>query len=309
MCRISLLLWMALVPAAAPPGDDRPARLPHRERIAPRVDIAGFSERYHCANCGWIALTDETLLIDVPRGMAVPEYLALVKATTGKPVRTLVLTNIQDSDIAIVGSLLDHGITHVFTSTETRASLLAAGGSGLGSKIVALADRTPIGDATVSVEFQPFDHAAAPAGAAVWVAGQGVLFAGPMVVHGPRASLTSSHTADWIAALLRLEALAPKTGRPRLRVMGRPRAARSPAPILDRTPPTGRIRDLPGPAPERAPRPGAIAGGLHHMDPLRQPDARRPRPRLSRTDRPQRPVSRSAADRLGLAAACTDLDR
>ena len=41
----------------------------------------------------WVALSAETLLIDLPRGIPVPEFLALVAASTGKPARTLVLTH------------------------------------------------------------------------------------------------------------------------------------------------------------------------------------------------------------------------
>ena len=36
---------------AAAPGGDRP-----------RVYVAGFADRYHSANCGWVALGEETLL-------------------------------------------------------------------------------------------------------------------------------------------------------------------------------------------------------------------------------------------------------
>ena len=51
-------------------------RLPHRQRIAPGIHVAGFADRYRSANCGWVALGGETLLIDLPRGMPVPEFLA-----------------------------------------------------------------------------------------------------------------------------------------------------------------------------------------------------------------------------------------
>src|SRR5262245_38843864 len=55
---------------------------PHRDQIAPGVHAAGFSDRHHSANCGWVALGEETLLIDLPRGIAVPEFLALVAEST-----------------------------------------------------------------------------------------------------------------------------------------------------------------------------------------------------------------------------------
>jgi type 1 glutamine amidotransferase len=184
--------------------------LPHRDQLAPGVHAAGFSARYHSANCGWVALGKETLLIDLPRGMAVPDFLALVAATTGKPARTLVLTHAEDGDNPILRSLLDQGITRVLTSPETRARLLAAQGAVAPSRLHALADCTTIGDAAVPVDFLPLDQIVAPAGAMVHLPGQAVLFAGPLVVHGPRASLPGSDTAEWAAALRRLEALKPQ---------------------------------------------------------------------------------------------------
>ena len=90
-----------------------------------------------------------------------------------------------------------------------RTRLLAATPPLNPATLHALADRTPIGDAAVSVDFLPFDEIAAPAGAAIWAPGQAVLFAGPLVVHGPRAALAGSDTADWVAALRRLDALSP----------------------------------------------------------------------------------------------------
>ena len=168
-------------------GDDHPAGLPHREQIAPGVYAAGFADRYHCANCGWVALKEQTLLIDLPRGIPAPEYVALVASMTGKPVRTLALTNIQEGDGTIIRSLVENGITRVLASLETRTRLLTDGGAVIESKLSGLATRTSIGDAAVSVKFVPLDHTAGPAGAAVWVSSKRVLFAGPLVIHGPRA--------------------------------------------------------------------------------------------------------------------------
>ncbi len=185
------------------------AVLPHREQIAPGVHVAGFGDRYRSANCGWVELAGETLLIDLPHGIPVPDFLALVAATTRKPARTLVLTNIQDGDITIIQSLIEKGVTRVLTSPATRTRLLAAAGVAAASNLHALADRTTIGDSAVSVEFLPLDQVAGPAGAAVWVKGKAVLFTGPVVVHGPRAALAGSDTAQWLATLRRLEGLAP----------------------------------------------------------------------------------------------------
>jgi type 1 glutamine amidotransferase len=200
--------WLALgfVLTTTTSGDDRPFRLPHREQVAPGVYAAGFSDRFKDANCGWVALEHETLLIDLPRGLPLTEYLALVATTTTKPPRTLALTNVQDGDGPIVQGLVAAGVARVFASPAARIRLLEAVGE---SSLRAVGDRTAIGDATVPVDFLTFDRGPAPAGAAVWIASRGVLFAGPMVVHGPRAPLTRSHTAQWLATLRQLQALAP----------------------------------------------------------------------------------------------------
>ena len=181
--------------------------LPHREQIAPGVHVAGFADRYRSANCGWVELAAETLLIDLPRGIPVLDFLALVAATTGKPARTLVLTNIQNGDASIVQALIEKGVTRVLTSPATRTRLLATPGVAAASTLHALSDRTAIGDSAESVEFLPLDQVAAPAGAAVWIRGQAVLFSGPLVVHGPRAALAGSDTAEWVTTLRRLEGL------------------------------------------------------------------------------------------------------
>ena len=185
------------------------AVLPHQEQIAPGVYAAGFADRYRSANCGWLALANETMLFDLPRGIPAPAYLALVAVTTGKPVRTLVLTNIQDGDTTIVQSLIEKGITRVLTSPAMRTRLVGAAGIGYASSVHAVADRTAIGDSAVSVDFLPLDQVAAPAGAAVWIPGKAVLFAGPLVVHGPRAALVGSDTSQWVATLRRLAELMP----------------------------------------------------------------------------------------------------
>ena len=106
--------------ATAPP-------LPHREQIVPGVHVAGFSDRFGSANCGWIALGEETLLIDMPRGFPA-RFLSLLAATTGKAARRLVLTHVQPGDVPIIRSLLDAGITRVLASPEARSRLVATPG-------------------------------------------------------------------------------------------------------------------------------------------------------------------------------------
>ncbi len=207
-----------LVPApftAAPTAGTSPKAavsdppLPHREEIAPGVYAAGFADRYRDANCGWVALGEETLLIDLPRGTPIPEFLALVAASTGKPARTLALTHVEDGDVSIVRSLLRQGIARVLTSPGIRDQLLAAPNGLDPTSVRVLRDRTPIGTATVPVDFLPIDHVAGQSGAAVHLPAQGVLFGGPLVINGPRVALSGSDTALWVSTLRRLEGLAP----------------------------------------------------------------------------------------------------
>ena len=65
-------------PDGVPKADTTSRPLPHREQLAPGVHAAGFSDRHCSANCGWVAMGEETLLIDLPRGIPVPEFLDLV---------------------------------------------------------------------------------------------------------------------------------------------------------------------------------------------------------------------------------------
>lgn len=202
----------SLKPPAARAVAKPPTRAasPHRQQIAPGIHIAGFADRYRSANCGWVALGSETLLIDLPRGIPVHEFLALVAATTGKPPRTLALTNIQNEDHTIIRSLIKAGVTRVVITPATHTRLIEAKPALDPANLCVLAERTPIGDPAVAVEFLPSDRIAVAAGAAVWVPGQATLFAGPLVVNGPRAALADSDTSQWIESLLPLEGLAAR---------------------------------------------------------------------------------------------------
>ena len=195
--------------ATPPKAASTDPTLPHHAEIAPGVHAAGFSDRHRSANCGWVALEDETLLVDLPRGIPVPEFLALVAGTTGKPARTLVLTNAVNEDVPIIRTLLEHGVSRVLTSPGVQAQLLKAPNPLDPASLSELTGRSAIGTAAVPVEFQALDEVAGQGGAVVHLPAQSVLFAGPLVFHGPRAPLPGSDTALWSATLRRLESLAP----------------------------------------------------------------------------------------------------
>lgn len=198
--------FAAVTPPKAVSSDPN---LPHHAEIAPGVHVAGFSDRHRSANCGWVAMGDETLLIDLPRGMPVPEFLALVAKTAGTPARKLVLTNFINEDIPIIRSLIQQGITDVFTSPGIRTQLLKAPDPLDPTHLRQWEDRAAIGSAAVSVDCIPLDGVAGQGGAAVHLPGKNVLFAGPLVINGPRAPLPGSDTALWGIFLRRLETLAP----------------------------------------------------------------------------------------------------
>lgn len=143
-------------------------RLSHVEQVAPGVWAAGYADRYRSANSGWIARKDHTVLIDLPRGVAVPEFLEEARKATGKPARSVVLTAKPGKDDASV--------------LEELARLgVARQESAAGLEIVA--------------------------GGAIFLPKEKVLFAGSVAVNGPRARLEGQDTEAWIGKLASLEKL------------------------------------------------------------------------------------------------------
>ena len=181
--------------------------LPHLKQIAPGVYAVGFAHRHQSANCGWVAMRDYTLLVDLPHGVAVPEFLTQVAKTAGKPARRLLLTHVERGDVRIVESLLEHGITEIITSTRIRNSITDASEKVSPELVQAVSTKTSIGDATVPIDVIPLDSVVGEGGAAVHLPKQGVLFAGPLVVNGPRAKLPGTDTAMWVSTLRQLEEL------------------------------------------------------------------------------------------------------
>jgi type 1 glutamine amidotransferase len=156
-----------------------------------------------------VVLGDATLLIDLPRGVAVPEFLDQVARATGKPVCRLALTHLATEDLSTVESLLQHGVRQVVTAPTIRAGLLRASRKLDPGLVQAPSSGSNIGDDSTPVRLLPADGLFAGGAAAVYVPHGQVLFAGPMVYHGPRARLAGSDTARWLAALTKLQRLSP----------------------------------------------------------------------------------------------------
>lgn len=184
--------------------------LPHVEALGGGVFAAGFSDRYGSANCGWVRFREQTLLVDLPRGPGVPEFLAEVERIAGKPVRKLALTNVRAGDERAIEAMLDHGVNEIVTSSAIRDSLLAAWKKTRPVAIKAFSAAGSIGDDDVSVQMIPLDGIAGHGGAAVRLPRQRVLFAGPLVVNGPRTPLPGSDTELWLSSLAKLEAIDPE---------------------------------------------------------------------------------------------------
>lgn len=191
----------------------------HTELIAAGVHAAGFADRYRSANCGWIALAEETVLVDLPRGIPAGEFLAHVQATTGKPAKTLLLTHAAADDLALINQLRNLGIGRVCASPGTLQSLRGPATKSAGDAqtepqtaaagIEALKEKTSLGKGTNKIDFLPLDEFSSSGAGAVFLPEARVLLAGPAVWHGPRVPLAGTDTAKWIEVLDRLADLAP----------------------------------------------------------------------------------------------------
>jgi type 1 glutamine amidotransferase len=178
--------------------------LPHLERISPRVFVAGFSDKYRSANCGFFAAGNGTVMVDLPRGVAVSEFVGEMARLTGKSPRQLILTHADPDDLATIKELLAAGVREVVVSGAAKERLQKGAGP---DALPFRAGNAPIevGEDDFAVHFLPADGVAAPDCAAVELPTEGVLFAGPLVVNGPRARLTGGETVAWISLLRELE--------------------------------------------------------------------------------------------------------
>jgi type 1 glutamine amidotransferase len=204
-------------PFAKPPKDGNSGRsgaanlldtsplLPHLERLTPRVFAAGFADKFRSANCGFLAVSDGTALIDLPRGIAVAEFSREVERLTGRKPNRLLLTHAEKDDLPAVKELVASGVHEVIVTPATRARLLDGNLADHTVPIRVCETVHEVGDAQTPIRFLPADATAAASCAAVELQGEGVLFAGPLVVNGPRARLAGSETEKWVETLTALE--------------------------------------------------------------------------------------------------------
>lgn len=112
-----LASWLAILFASA----SQAALLPHLEQVSRNVWAAGFAAKFNSANCGFVALENETLLIDLPHGVAIPDYLAEVQRITGKPAKSILLT--EDRDAPGLSKLDKHPAAQIIPYDNGRRSI------------------------------------------------------------------------------------------------------------------------------------------------------------------------------------------
>jgi len=196
---------LALAVCSSAAGNDA---LPHHEEIVPGVHAVGFADLHRSANCGFVELEAATLLVDLPRGIEPAAFVSSVAKTTGKPAASLILTHATPDDLPIVDKLVALGVTKVYLSPGIYQTLT---GDKQAAKVPAhfhlLTPQGAIGDAKIKVEAHLADNVFAAGAAWVIIPDKKVMFAGPLVIQGPRAPLPGSDTAAWVAALEQLAAV------------------------------------------------------------------------------------------------------
>ena len=200
-CSFSLTVFCLCWLAAAQPV--LASSLAHVEEVVPGVYAAGFSARHQSVNCGWLAIGDHAVLVDVPPAELLSEFLSKVNSTTGGAAHTLVLTHFDKSSAPVVEALLGQGVAKVVTSAQIRASLLAASDKISPAAVRAVSVPASIGGPDGAMVFIPLDRILGRGAAAVHLARQNVLFTGPFVLNGPRSQLSGTDTERWVAALRR----------------------------------------------------------------------------------------------------------
>ena len=228
------LLWILVLSTGPMTAEPQPQLLPHHAELVPGVHAAGFSHQFASANCGWVELDGETLLVDLPRGRSVEAYLDRVTDQGKRPARRLVLTHIwedpswatysayepvekrwyrspepmgPDPVAPLVDALVKGGVKQIVTSPKIRKRLLARMPDLDPSMVTALSSPVSVGDPARSIRFLPLDEVWAEGAGALHLQKQKVLFGGPLVMNGIRFHPEGKDTAAWIEVLNRLQEL------------------------------------------------------------------------------------------------------
>jgi type 1 glutamine amidotransferase len=179
--------------------------LPHLERVSARVFAAGFADKYRSANCGFFSDGEGSVLIDLPRGVAATEFANEVDRLTGRAPRKLILTHAGADDLPLIKELVAAGVREVIVSRMAHQALTQKIEADPRIPFRICDATTAVGSVGMPIHFRPVDGTAAAGAALVELPSEEVLFAGPLVVNGPRARLVGGDTAEWAAELRALK--------------------------------------------------------------------------------------------------------
>ena len=190
------------------------------QEIAPGVFCLTTDHKHGAVNVGWVALGGETLLIGSFPADLVPRILSAVDATTHAPVRTVVITHLSAGSVEGPLALAAKGARIVAATQSARTLTASPHGEALrgGERIVEVPEDAwgpiELGVPAISSPSRPIQlfaaGRAAPGGLAINLKRDGVLFAGPLCINGPRVGLPGRDTARWLKALSDLQVLSWK---------------------------------------------------------------------------------------------------
>ena len=181
--------------------------LAHLQELKPGIFASGFSHSNRSANTGWIAQSDQTLLIDLPPGLEAGTYLTAVKETGVPQPFALALTRYAKGDEARLTAFLSAGVERVFCSKAIHERLTAGTVDFPDNPFIPLDKKASIGDGTEAIDFIPLDGIFPDGAAALHHPDHNILFTGPVVSNGPHVALSETRTDAWVDALRRLEPL------------------------------------------------------------------------------------------------------
>ena len=170
----SLTAFVVIVATMARGGEERSpvaALLPNE--LAPDVHVLCASHRFGSATVGWVTLSDESILIDCPHPDYVPEILARIESTTGKPLKRVILTHSRQSQLEAAQELLKRGIV-LYAEHQTALALKHALPSNdpAAQAIREVDEMTKIQYNDGLLELHPLGHASGPGNLAVLVPSQ-----------------------------------------------------------------------------------------------------------------------------------------
>lgn len=178
--------------------------------LAPGVFVLESSQRFGATNQGWVVLDDRVILIDTPYRVHPGDLVDWIGREYGKPVTTLVVTQLRQHDFSVALFLARRGVDIVIQKEGAdvlRASQVGfdgprnSGQKDVLAHIREFADRLDLGDEAHPIQILAQGRIREPAGAVAYLPRQHILFAGPMCVHGPRGELSGIDTRHWIDAL------------------------------------------------------------------------------------------------------------